>query len=143
MHRDIKLENVVVSAIGGSVLTVKLANFASAPTLLRTKGYMAPEIRPKKLYDHSIDIWSLGITKHTVLIGKVPSNGKLTIYRLSPVGKDFLMQMLQKDPQTAKQLLGHFWFMDHSTLTQFVKLLLSICQEKALIRKSLMSCHLT
>ncbi|OQS03524.1 hypothetical protein THRCLA_04158 [Thraustotheca clavata] len=126
MHRDIKLGNVLVSAIDGVRLTVQLADFGfSAKSKHRlqrycgTKGYMAPEIRANKFYDHSIDIWSLGITMHALLTGKVPSNGKLTIDRLSP--------MLQKYPNkrlTAKQLLGHFWFMDHSTLTQFVKRLI-------------------
>ncbi|OQR89302.1 hypothetical protein THRCLA_09808 [Thraustotheca clavata] len=63
------------------------------------------------------------MTMHALLTGMVPNNRKLTPDRLSSVGKDFLCYMLQKDPKkrlTAKQLLVHFWFIDHSALAQFV-----------------------
>ena len=76
MHRDIKLENVMLSE-DGSGCTVKLADFGISEQLVSsystrrtkvgTRGYMAPEILEGKPYGTSSDIWSLGCLLHVLL----------------------------------------------------------------------------
>ena len=42
--------------------------------LFGTLSYMAPEVLLKNNYNHSADIWSLGVTIFELLTGKLPFN---------------------------------------------------------------------
>ena len=76
MHRDIKLDNVMLS-VDSSGYTVKLADFGLSEQLVSsystrwtkvgTRGYMAPEILEGKPYGTASDIWSLGCLLHVLL----------------------------------------------------------------------------
>ena len=80
MHRDIKLENLLVGMNG----EIKIADFGwavHAPKMRRTSGcgttvYLAPELASmasqKAPYDSSVDIWALGILLFEFLTGAVP-----------------------------------------------------------------------
>src|SRR5690606_2354817 len=67
IHRDIKVDNVLLSSKG----TIKLADFGAAvqltfqrlkrSTMTGTPDYMSPEVIKGKLYDELVDILSLGI----------------------------------------------------------------------------------
>eukprot|EP01133_Synstelium_polycarpum_P019557 gene19557-23428_t len=68
-HRDIKVENIMMSATPQGQATVKiidfgLARYKSQPwvrmTPCGTPGYIAPEVLQGHLYDEKADMWSIG-----------------------------------------------------------------------------------
>lgn len=70
IHRDLKPENCLVDKDGG----VKICDFGwtvesnkSRVTFCGTYEYMAPEIVKELPYDHSVDIWSLGILLYELI----------------------------------------------------------------------------
>lgn len=82
MHRDIKPSNVLVARDG----TVKLADFGVAKLMeddlgatgtggIGTVVFAAPEVELGRRYDHRADIYSLGVTAHYLLTGKLPQQG--------------------------------------------------------------------
>ena len=86
VHRDIKLENVMLSE-DGSGCTAKLADFGLSEQLVSsystrrtkvgTQGYMAPEILEGKPYGTASDIWSLGCLLHVLLAQQFPDATKV------------------------------------------------------------------
>lgn len=88
VHRDIKLENVLVRTVGraqNQTLHVRLADFGFATILkpngkldasMGTKYYLAPEILDKKKYDYKVDVWSATIVLFVMLCGKHPVKAK-------------------------------------------------------------------
>ena len=77
IHRDIKPENIFVNQYGH----FKLGDFGIARTLenatagLSQKGtynYMAPEVATTGVYDHRVDIYSLGLVLHRLLNDMLP-----------------------------------------------------------------------
>lgn len=82
-HRDIKLENVIVSNEG----VVKLIDFGFSTCIPNeckkrlfcgTPSYMAPEIVKKIEYrGPPVDIWATGVLFYVLLSGKFPFRGKI------------------------------------------------------------------
>jgi serine/threonine protein kinase len=80
VHRDIKLENVMMSDV--SDLSVpKIADFGLAKIVgptekadepFGTLGYAAPEVLRKEPYGPACDLWSLGCICHALLCGSLP-----------------------------------------------------------------------
>ncbi len=80
MHRDLKLENIMMSdASDGAV--VKLVDFGlskfvgpngTADELYGTLGYVAPEVLKKQAYGFSCDMWGLGCIVYALLSGCLP-----------------------------------------------------------------------
>ena len=77
LHRDLKLENLVLDSEGHVVLT----DFGFAKTVdaamtsiaqCGTVPYMAPEILAKRGYGYEVDWWSLGIVLFLMLTGCYP-----------------------------------------------------------------------
>eukprot|EP00929_Paragymnodinium_shiwhaense_P087318 TRINITY_DN47541_c0_g1_i1.p1 TRINITY_DN47541_c0_g1~~TRINITY_DN47541_c0_g1_i1.p1 ORF type:complete len:1263 (+),score=275.36 TRINITY_DN47541_c0_g1_i1:85-3873(+) len=81
VHRDIKLENLLLDSFG----CLKIADFgvavmAAANTILSdqcgTPSYVAPEIVLEGGYEgFPVDIWSAGIVLYAMLCGRVPFKG--------------------------------------------------------------------
>ena len=78
IHRDIKLENIMVSETGYIKLidfgTVKETNTSDGTmhTIIGTPHYMAPEVIRGDSYNRKVDYWSIGICIYQLICGKVP-----------------------------------------------------------------------
>ena len=79
VHRDIKLENILLHENG----TLKLTDFGWSnyifddevrDTFCGTPVYQAPEMINRKEHDHNVDIWCLGIIMFEILTGYLPFN---------------------------------------------------------------------
>ncbi|XP_034888517.1 serine/threonine-protein kinase TIO isoform X2 [Populus alba] len=119
IHRDMKPQNILIGA--GSV--VKLCDFGFARAMstntvvLRSiKGtplYMAPELVREQPYNHSADLWSLGVILYELFVGQPPfyTNSVYALIRhivkdpvkypddMSLNFKSFLKGLLNKVPQ--------------------------------------------
>uniref|UniRef100_UPI00358EE4C5 uncharacterized protein n=1 Tax=Myxine glutinosa TaxID=7769 RepID=UPI00358EE4C5 len=139
VHRDIKLENVLLSKEG----TAKLIDFDLATPFIHGKkfydccgtyGYMAPEITAHGYEGPPVDVWALAILFKKLFIG-LQFDGRHIIIEMSHdktdlnVGKglryfprrsspslelvSLLTPMLQKDPMerlTMTDVVKHTWF---------------------------------
>lgn len=122
MHRDIKLQNLLISSKGGKT-TIKIADFGLAryatgyaSTCCGTLAYMAPEVIHGSHYKVNAELWSFGVALYVLLSGKLLFKPKSQIqifadmenmkelidYRLSKLKiseqcKDLLKQLLVPD----------------------------------------------
>ncbi|XP_050385130.1 serine/threonine-protein kinase TIO [Argentina anserina] len=130
IHRDMKPQNILIGA--GSI--VKLCDFGFARAMstntvvLRSiKGtplYMAPELVREQPYNHTADLWSLGVILYELFVGQPPfyTNSVYALVRhivkdpvkypdnMSSNFKSFLKGLLNKVPQnrlTWPALLEH------------------------------------
>ncbi|KAJ0079934.1 hypothetical protein Patl1_24530 [Pistacia atlantica] len=130
IHRDMKPQNILIGA--GSI--VKLCDFGFARAMstntvvLRSiKGtplYMAPELVREQPYNHTADLWSLGVILYELFVGQPPfyTNSVYALIRhivkdpvkypdnMSPNFRSFLKGLLNKVPQnrlTWPALLEH------------------------------------
>jgi serine/threonine protein kinase len=81
VHRDIKLENLLLTHSDLSRAMVKLSDFGlsqllGAGEMLRqacgTLAYCAPEVIKGQSYSFTCDNWSLGVVMYTMLTGEFP-----------------------------------------------------------------------
>ncbi|CAM9548995.1 unnamed protein product, partial [Scytosiphon promiscuus] len=134
VHRDIKLENVLLGGNGRT--NAKLVDFGfSAHVKNRrllhvfcgTPSYMAPEIIKRQEYEGKpVDLWSLGVVLYAMLCGCFPFSGprypelykniSKGVFRLpdwlSPTAISLLRGMLVTDPTrrlTLRQVCAHPW----------------------------------
>lgn len=122
IHRDLKLENVLISKErreGSLVLYyVKITDFglskavgcgsSQAYSLVGTRPYTAPEVEQRSVYDFSSDLWCLGIFLYVMLAGRFPFNSipkrQSDLYRIaqglgcSEEGRSIVCGLLQLDP---------------------------------------------
>lgn len=130
IHRDMKPQNILI----GSGSVVKLCDFGFARAMstntvvLRSiKGtplYMAPELVREQPYNHTVDLWSLGVILYELFVGQPPfyTNSVYALIRhivkdpvkypddMGPNFKSFLKGLLNKVPQnrlTWPALLEH------------------------------------
>lgn len=119
IHRDMKPQNILI----GSGSIVKLCDFGFARAMsmntvvLRSiKGtplYMAPELVREQPYNHTADLWSLGVILYELFVGQPPfyTNSVYALIRhiikdpvkypenMSPEFRSFLKGLLNKVPQ--------------------------------------------
>ena len=89
VHRDLKLENILISDIENDILTdnkyfwVKIIDFGTAKIFEKNKTekavvgssyYIAPEVLNKK-YNEKCDTWSVGVILYMFLVGRAPFDG--------------------------------------------------------------------
>ena len=130
IHRDMKPQNILI----GSQRVVKLCDFGfaramSSNTMVLTsiKGtplYMAPELVQEQPYNHTVDLWSLGVILYELFVGQPPfyTNSIYSLIQkivrdqikwpenISPAFKSFLKGLLNKKPAerlTWPALLDH------------------------------------
>ena len=118
IHRDMKPQNVLV----GANKVVKLCDFGFARSIrsqsmvmTSIKGtplYMAPELVQEQPYNHTVDLWSLGVILYELFVGKPPffTNSIYTLIQkivrdpltwpedMSAEFKSFLRGLLNKRP---------------------------------------------
>ncbi|WFD35209.1 hypothetical protein MCUN1_002059 [Malassezia cuniculi] len=136
VHRDLKLENILLDA----QRNVKLSDFGFSrefeprmfmDTRCGTTAYAAPEMLSGKRYlGESVDIWSLGIILFVLLCGYLPfddDDERVMRHHIikSPVmipisissdAQALIHSILQKDPSrrpSIRGILSHSWFSGH------------------------------
>ena len=90
LHRDIKLENIMISNIekdnktGEDLFWIKIIDFGTAKIFEKNKKerdvvgssyYIAPEVL-KQNYNEKCDTWSVGVILYMMLVGRAPFDGK-------------------------------------------------------------------
>ena len=79
MHRDLKLNNIMIGSDGN----LKIVDFGCAEmfpskytTYVGTDEYKAPEMLcRKKMHDHQVDTWAVGVLLYELLTCKLPFRG--------------------------------------------------------------------
>jgi len=136
VHRDVKVENLLLAKDGKAVLT----DFGIAALVIDDEamckqcgspGYAAPEVLSQKRYGVKVDSFSTGATLYFMLCGRLPFEGdsmkavlRRTMKRevsfenhaefskVSGQCKHFILTLLQKDPDnrpTAEQAVSQMW----------------------------------
>ena len=123
MHRDIKLENIMITQDSNGLPFPKLIDFGLSTILIRgetsrdrygTLVYTSPEILLGSYHYQATDIWSLGVLFHLLLVGIFPflTNdknitkrnivyGRINFnypgwFKVSSAAKDLVTRMLEK-----------------------------------------------
>ena len=140
IHRDVKPDNILISYDGD----VKLADLGLSTKASKKQGrrvgtppYMAPSILRDPSYNHTVDIWSLGMTIYAINERRTPYQGLCNtlkeLYKiiqenrhtpqLSPcsLGMDHFYQSVTKYylHMTASNLLKHHWLLTAVKKTEF------------------------
>lgn len=131
VHRDIKLENIIMSSENDYAF--KLIDFGLSffndqhgCEKCGSPGYIAPEVLEGIPYNHKIDVFGAGVLVYITLTGnhpfnasnseKILNNNLKCSYKpeaLKGLARDFVTKMLVKDPEERLdiwQLLDHPWF---------------------------------
>lgn len=131
VHRDLKLENILLDKAGNAKLTDfgftrECVSKSQLDTICGTTVYMAPELTERRSYDgFKIDIWALGVILYTMINGSMPfdeDDEVKTKWKIvhemptinedlvSPDAKDLIEQLLAKDPNdrpSIEKILAH------------------------------------
>jgi len=126
IHRDIKLENILMDATGHvTLIDFGLCDITSYPGQESEKfcgsmDYVAPEVVSKRSYNgKQADSFSLGVVLFTLLFAEFPfvsqdrvnciktgrlqpipnfSDTKMKRFQIDPIAKDLISRMLREDP---------------------------------------------
>uniref|UniRef100_A0A8C7KQH5 Serine/threonine-protein kinase PRP4 homolog n=1 Tax=Oncorhynchus kisutch TaxID=8019 RepID=A0A8C7KQH5_ONCKI len=110
LHADIKPDNILVNE---SKTILKLCDFGSASHVaenditpyLVSRFYRAPEIIIGKLYDHGIDMWSVGCTLYELYTGKILFPGKTNNHMIK-LAMDLKGKMPNKEKVTVMSTIN-------------------------------------
>jgi calcium-dependent protein kinase len=138
VHRDIKLENIMVEKSDKDNIQIKIIDFGASNFFKKNMGlkmkigtpyYIAPDVL-KKNYSYKCDMWSCGVLMFILLSGYPPFDGKTDQEIMDKVkigkfsfdkkiwddisteAKNLINQLLQLDPKlrlTAEAAIKHPW----------------------------------
>lgn len=144
LHRDIKLDNVLINTEG----ELKICDFGVSKAMRKgevitqrcgTPAYIAPEILKGKGYKgFASDYWSAGVALYAMLYGTVPfkSTSVKDLYQIilkkkialkddvSEEARDLLMKLLERNPRrrlSSEEILGHKWMQGIQEMSLFTK----------------------
>ncbi|CDW77617.1 serine threonine protein kinase [Stylonychia lemnae] len=142
IHRDLKLDNILLKSSKQGIYEVRIADFGLAKQLKQgeilshkcgTPSYIAPEILRYGEYDLKSDIFSLGSIMYNLITGKYLfeagqvrdlvrlnkvcnlSHIQDNLWNTSDSCRDLLYQLLKKNPKkrfNAREALQHRWFQE-------------------------------
>ena len=136
VHRDLKPENILIDRRGDSAKLIDFgfANFFSPPngtlsTYCGSPFYAAPELIRGVPYDGpAADMWSLGITLYTMLVGKLPfeaatmpalleaqKKNKYPKDKLKSEAERLIRRMLEVEPKkraTLQEVFADSWILE-------------------------------
>lgn len=134
IHRDIKLENILLTKTGEIVLIDfgSAADISNGPTtgLVGTCDYFSPEMVTGKTYGKDVDVWQIGVVAYELLVGHPPFNdpniegtkyriktsqySSLRFVPISEDAKDFIRSILRRQDKraTIDDLLESSWLKD-------------------------------
>jgi len=85
VHRDIKLQNILLDSKDMDNINIKIADFGFAKHIplgekldlkCGTPNYMAPELIRGLEYEFEVDIWATGVIAYYLLAGSHPFSGR-------------------------------------------------------------------
>jgi serine/threonine protein kinase len=85
VHRDIKLQNILLDSKDMDNINIKIADFGFAKHIplgekldlkCGTPNYMAPELIRGLEYEFEVDIWATGVIAYFLLAGSHPFSGR-------------------------------------------------------------------
>jgi len=109
IHRDLKAENLLLSAVSDGTLQTKVVDFGIAypeqasekltrtGRIYGTASYMAPEQARGKQVDQRADLFSLGVLMFEMLTGKLPISGTSSM--------DVMIKQIQEGPPPLSQVV--------------------------------------
>jgi len=120
-HRDLKPENLLLSAPNSD--EIKITDFGlskdfgagTLQTSCGTPDYVAPEVLKGQPYDHSVDIWSIGVITYILLCGFPPFYGNTDAQIFDKILKcqyDFPSPDWDNISEDAKQFVGAILTLD-------------------------------
>jgi len=142
VHRDLKLQNILLATAyqDDESILLKVVDFgifgsvrgSAEKVEAGSLRYMAPELLHGKFETTpKIDVWSMGVILHALLLGKLPFRQKdkeelqrsikekvldLSGEPISEDAKDLVLQMLEKDPAKRISIIE---MQEHPWLTSY------------------------
>ena len=118
IHRDIKLENIIIDTDGvAKIVDYDFITKSPNNECCGTPYYISPEVINGAVPDHKSDIWALGVLIYTILVGDYPFDGnsdqdlydsiaidRLTDYKIPKIYRSLVKQLLEKDPSKRIEL---------------------------------------
>ncbi|GLD92645.1 hypothetical protein PINS_up001224 [Pythium insidiosum] len=140
LYRDLKLENIVISADGNVACTdfglskQEMTDQERTSSFVGTCEYLAPELILKEGYGKAVDWWAFGILSYemiqgdspfrhqtpTILFEKILKDEPVFSDRFTPDARDLITKLLTKDPayrlgcgaQGVEEIKQHPFFAD-------------------------------
>lgn len=149
IHRDIKLENILLDEKGYARITdlgISKVVIGKTYTVCGTADYLAPETLKQQGHNRAVDWWALGVLTFAMMIGRMPFDAEdvLQIYKNIVKGfrkehfpstcsadfVDFVKSLCKKKPQERitmlpggiKNLAKHPWLMRSDDPQKWVKI---------------------